>query len=208
MPTAPTPPRRRTALHALVLPIVLSPFVASQPAHAQRPESSISVSVPGGPAGAEVTVRVQGLTPGMPLQLGFGGLASNHEILGTGAADPDGSFSLTARVPEWVERHRTYHFFVNYVGQPPRTVSDPFIATAADGFVRVAGSITTAAQGCTLMRAFDDAVYALLGETGRVETGTRVVVEGTLAADAAPASTSACGDQPSIPVRIRQVLPG
>jgi hypothetical protein len=180
--------------------------LAGTPAAAQS-DATISLSVPGGSAGTEVTVRVVGFAPGRQIQIGFGGLGTNHEIFVVDATGPDGSYSLTARIPEWVERHRTYRFFAHYVGQPPSTVSDPFIATAAGGFVRVAGSITAVAEGCTLMQAFDESVYSLLGDAGAVQSGARVVVEGTLAADA-PATSGTCGDGPAIPVRIRQVLPG
>jgi hypothetical protein len=189
--------------------ILMAWGVFATAAAAQRPSPTVALSVPGGPAGTDVTVRIGGLTPGLRLQLGFGGLSSNHEILGTGEADTDGNFQLAVKIPEWVERHRIYYFFVAYAGQPPRTVSDPFIATAAGGFVRVAGAVSAAGPGCAQVRGFDDTVYTLLGETGALQAGARVVVEGTVGGTgAAEGAGGTCTPGPSIPVLVRQVLPG
>jgi hypothetical protein len=208
MPTAPLLPRSRRVALSAALTAFASVALASAAA-AQRPSPTVALSVPGGPAGTEVTVRIGGLTPGLRLQLGFGGLSSNHEILGTGEADTEGNFQMAVKIPEWVERHRIYHFFVAYAGQPPRTVSDPFIATAAGGFVRVAGSVSTASAGCFQVRGFDETVYTLLGDAGALQTGARVVVEGTVGGASPPEPpASGCASGPSIPVRVRQVLPG
>jgi hypothetical protein len=210
MPTAPLLPRSRIALSTTFS--LLAALALTADAAAQRPAPTVAVSVPGAPAGSEVTVRIGGLTPGLRLQLGFGGLSSNHEILGNGEADTEGNFQMAVKIPDWVERHRVYHFFVAYAGQPPRTVSDPFIATAADGFVRVAGSVSSTASGCAQVRGFDDTVYTLLGETGALQAGARVVVEGTVggvgAATPPAASAGGCAAGPQIPVQVRQVLPG
>ena len=209
MPTLPLTPRCRRVLVTAALPLLATLSGASAVRAQQRPSPTLSVSQPGAPAGTEITVRVGGLTPGLRLQLGFGGLGSNHEILGTGAADTDGNFQLAVKIPDWVERHRVYHFFIAYAGQPPRTVSDPFIATAADGFVRVSGNVSSATAGCAQVRGFDETVYTLLGDAGTLQNGARVVVEGTVgAADASNGSASTCAQGPSIPVRVRQVLPG
>jgi hypothetical protein len=194
---------------ALTFAAVLAASLSALPASAQRPTPRIQVSIPGGPAGADVTIRVAGLTPGLRLQLGFGGLSTNHEVLTYGEADADGNFLLTSKIPEWVERHRVYRFFLAYAGAPPASVSDPFIATAPDGFVRVAGSVSAAAAGCTQVKGFDETVYTLIGETGALQAGGRVVVEGTVSGtEAQPAPQSACPPGPAIPVRVRQVLPG
>jgi hypothetical protein len=205
MPTAPLFLRAgRTHFAALVASLLLA-----LPAGAQRPTPQIQMSIPGGPAGAEVTVKVAGLTPGLRLSVGFGGLSTNHEVLTYGEADTQGNFELTTKIPDWVERHRVYHFFLAYAGAPPASVSDPFIATAPDGFVRVAGSVSAVSAGCTQVKGFDETVYTLVGNAGTLESGARVVVEGTVGgADAPAAPQSSCAPGAAIPVRVRQVLPG
>ena len=209
MSTAPFFPRSRRVLVSAALSVFVSAALASLAA-AQRPSPTVALSAPGAPAGTEITVRIGGLTPGLRLQLGFGGLSSNHEILASGEADTEGNFQMAVKIPEWVERHRIYHFFIAYAGQPPRTVSDPFIATAPDGFVRVAGSVSSASSGCFQVRGFDETVYTLIGQSGALQTGARVVVEGTVGGGtgAPEATASACAGGPAIPVRVRQVLPG
>jgi hypothetical protein len=205
MPTAPLFFRAgRTAFAALAASLLIA-----LPAAGQRPTPRIQMSIPGGPAGAEVTIKVAGLTPGLRLSIGFGGLSTNHEVLTYGEADTQGNFELVTKVPDWVERHRVYRFFLAYAGAPPASVSDPFIATAADGFVRVAGSVSAAAAGCIQVTGFDETVYTLIGETGALQSGARVVVEGTVGGGAAqPAPSSSCAAGAAIPVRVRQVLPG
>jgi hypothetical protein len=205
MPTAPLFFRAvRTHFAALVASLLLA-----LPAAAQRPTPQIQMSIPGGPAGSEVTVKVAGLTPGLRLSVGFGGLSTNHEVLTYGEADTQGNFELTTKIPEWVERHRVYHFFLAYAGAPPASVYDAFIATAPDGFVRVAGSVSAVGAGCTQVKGFDETVYTLIGNAGTLESGARVVVEGTVGgADAPPAPPSSCAAGAAIPVRVRQVLPG
>ena len=206
MQDSPRPPRTvRVAFAAAVSLLALS---APSPALAQRPSPTVSVSVPGAPAGTEVTVRVGGLTPGLMLQIGFGGLQQPQEVLGTKQADDMGNVELVAKIPDWVERHRIYFFFIAYANQPPRTVSNPFIATAAEGFVRVAGNISNASAECAQVRGFDETIYTLVGNTGALQQGARVVVEGTVGGEAPAENPAACGSGAAIPVRVRQVLPG
>src|SRR6187397_408703 len=113
MPTAPRFPRSGRCALALT-GALLATLTFGLPAAAQRPSPVIMMSVPGGPAGTEVTLRVAGLTPGLRLQIGFGGLSTNHEILAMGEADTMGNFELITKIPDWVERHRVYHFFLAY----------------------------------------------------------------------------------------------
>lgn len=204
------PIARRTLRHTRLLGATVMTLLAlagAERAASQQTPQEILPSLPGGPAGTPVTVRITGLAPGRQIQVGFGGLGSNHEVFAVDESEPDGTYTFTAAIPDWVERHRTYYFFAQYVGRPPHLVSAPFIATAADGFVRVAGDVESAAAGCMLVRALDDTVYALHGDAGSVESGARVLVEGTLDV-AAPPLPEGCGEGPAIPVRIRQVLPG
>lgn len=191
---------------AFAAALLLAPFSLPAPAAAQPAQPGVTMSLPGGPAGTEVVVRITGLAPNRAIQLGFGGLGSNHEVMAVDQSGADGTYTLTARIPDWVERHRTYHFFAQYVGQPPHLVSPHFIATADEGFVRVAG-VLEKSSGCTLVRGRGDALYALHGEVGAFDSGARVLVEGTLDTGA-PAPPATCGEEPTIPVRIRQVTPG
>ena len=142
---------------------------------------SLVISPPGGAAGVEVVVHVRGLPPGSTAVVGFGGIASPHEILGEGRADPEGELSLTDTIPSWVEPHGSYLFYVAFSDQRPVAFSDPFLVTGPDGVVRVAGRITEEGVTCTAMRGSGDELYTLVGPIGSAAPGDDVVVTATIA---------------------------
>jgi len=198
-------PRRRVPLFRL-LPWVGFAAAAASPVSGQ--ESGLTVSVPGGTVGSEVTVGLVGLPPSTMIFVGFGGLSSSHELLDRITTDGDGAASVAVQIPSWVERNRSYYFFFAYADQMPRGFSAPFVATGPEGFVRVRGDVLEVADGCALMRAIDQTIYVLVGGGG-LNQGARVEVDGNLTVAPAPAqSSSPCARTPAIPLQVREVRGG
>ncbi len=152
---------------------------ASSPLAGQ--EIALAVGPTSGPAGAEVSVQVSGMPPGIPAVVGFGGIASPHEILGDALTDSVGALVLTDTIPSWVEAGRTYLFYVAFSDQRPVAFSAPFLVTDQDGTVRVRGRITEEGVTCTAMRGPADELYTLSGTLGPVSPGDEVVVVATVA---------------------------
>lgn len=161
--------------------LVTALFLACSPTEARGQALSLSISPPGGPAGTEVRIQVRGLPPGSTAVIGFGGIASPHEILGEAPADPEGELSLTDTIPSWVEPHRSYLFYVAFSDQRPVAYSDPFLVTGPDGLARVAGRITDEGVTCTAMRGTGDELYTLVGAVGSAAPGDGVVVTAVIA---------------------------
>ncbi len=115
------------------------------------------------------------------MAVGFGGIASPHEILGEALTDPEGALSLTDTIPSWVEPNRSYLFYLAFSDQRPVAFSDPFLVTGPDGVVQVGGRITDEGVTCPAMRGPDDELYTLAGSIGSAAPGDDVVVTATIA---------------------------
>ena len=158
-------------------------------------EAKPSVSPRGGVAGTEVRVAMSKLPPNMAAVVGFGGIGSPHEILAQTESDANGAFTVTVRVPDWVERDRAYLFYWGPGDMRPAGFSEPFVITGPDGVVRMAGRLGDGADGCRTLHGEHEAVYALSGDVGRTPDGARVVVEATIA------EAPSCGDRTTLVVR-------
>ncbi len=150
-------------------------------AEAAGQDVSVAISPPGGPGGTEVVVRARGLPPGSTVVVGFGGIASPHEILGEAPTDSEGALSLTDTIPSWVEPNRSYLFYVAFSDQRPVAFSDPFLVTGPDGVVRVRGRITDEGVTCPAMRGPGEELYTLAGSLGSAVPGDDVAVTATIA---------------------------
>lgn len=205
MPPIDSRPRGAASL-ALAL-LLLGAWGSFGSADAQQARASLSSR--GGTTGAEVEVRVTDLAPSTPVWVGFGGLGTPHELLGSAVTDTDGAFTLAVRIPSWAERDRTYLFFLAYADQRPWGFSDPFVVTGPDGAVRVAGEITHADGDCTLLQGFDETLWALTGATGTPAPGSEVVVSGTLSEPdgEAPPGSAPCGQGRPIQLTVREIQP-
>jgi hypothetical protein len=84
--------------------------------------------------------------------------------------------------------------------QPPDDLTVPPRATGKVSRVRVSGTVSDGVEpGCRLLVS-KGAVYLLIWRNGRLTTGQRVQVEGTVA----PALTSTC--QQGIPLMVERVI--
>ncbi|MEZ4416483.1 MAG: hypothetical protein R3E10_12120 [Gemmatimonadota bacterium] len=147
------------------------------------PQIALELAPRGGPAGTRVQVRVLDVTGRTPILLGFGGIGSPHEILGEQVTDDDGLAEFQVTIPSWVEADRTYLFYVAYADQRPVRFSDPFLATAEDGSVRLSGTVR-GTSSCLVLDVGEAERFALLGvPTRRPPPGTQASVVATLAAE-------------------------
>lgn len=142
----------------------------------------------GGPPGTEVRIRMNGLPPKTTLAVGFGLLRSGYQLLANADTDADGNISLTIRVPSDAERNQSHYFllFLADGQRRPLTVSDAFHVTHPNGTLRVEGRVTDDLDevgDCIALRGDNRELYGLVGETGTMVTGARVIVEGTIAKD-------------------------
>lgn len=180
-PLGEAPGARGARLRSIGFAVLTWCWSAVSASHATAQEITVAVGPPGGPAGEEVVVHVTGMPPGTPAIVGFGGIASPHEILGDGSTDSAGGMVLTDTIPSWVEPGRTYLFYVAFSDQRPVAFSDPFLVTDQDGQVRVHGRITEEGVSCTAMRGSDDVLYTLTGSVASVSPGDEVAVVATVA---------------------------
>lgn len=161
-------------------------------------ERKLTVSPRGAPVNTEVTVSMDGLPPELPIIIGFGSLAA-HELLAETDSGARGSIRLTLAIPYWAEVDRPHFFFFAFADQRPQGFSPPFQVTAADGTVRVAGTIRGTGTDCLEMEGPGETLYALQGNLGSWEPGTRVRVLGTMADD------PACGGD-GIPIAVGEIV--
>lgn len=168
----------------------------SAPPPSPPQELKPSVTPVGGPPGAEVTVRMAGLPPGLAWVIGFGSLGgSGYELVGSAESDAKGEVSVVLEVPGWAMPGEPHFVFVAPPDERRRMFADPFWVTGADGVLRVAGEIAIDEAGCTTLRVGQGASLALVGDAGGLAGGARVAVEGTLA------GTAQCGEGAALTVR-------
>lgn len=152
-------------------------------------------SARGGPAGAEITVTMEGLLPFQQVRLGFGSL-SQYEVLGGAESDAEGRLSAAIKVPAWAELDRVHYFVVSVNRR--RIMSEPFHVTDRDGTAHITGTITAQPISCLTVEGRDKALYALQGETGLWQPGQHVLVTGTIA------PKSDCGGG-GLPITVREI---
>jgi hypothetical protein len=169
-----------------------------QSAPGQQPPKPI-MSIRGGPAGAEITLAMPGLTPAQSVRVGFGSL-SQYEVLGRGETGPEGMLVANLIVPPWAELDRVHYFILNFGNQTPRIFSDPFHVTDAYGVARIYGTVNDQGVGCLAIDGPEDTLYTLQGDHRRWTAGQRVLVIGTVA------ETGACGGQ-GLPIAVREIQP-
>jgi hypothetical protein len=157
------------------------------------------LSRPGGPAGAEVTLTMDGVLPFLSVRIGFGSL-SQYEVLARVDADAFGKLEADLEVPAWAELDRVHYFVVSSGNQMPRTLSDPFHVTDADGTARVYGAISAAGVACLMLDGPQSTLYALEGAPGSWAAGQRVMVIGTVM------DRPTCGDR-GLPIAVREIRP-
>lgn len=200
----------RTGLAALAACAVAAGGAAE--AHAQHPSAGHRVAIGGdrlagvttvspgsGPPGTMVAVRAVSLPPGTPVQLMIGGLNSGFEVIAITVTDEEGNLSMedsvAVKVPDWVERDRTYLFIVTDREYNPLAAADVFHATDAEGMVQRAGRIMFEPTSCPALTNEADELYFLAGSAGEVSPGEEVVVEGPIV------DSEACGPGTTIEVR-------
>ena len=173
-----------------------------QPAE-QQVEKLPYLSPHGGPPGTKVTVTMNNLPLGDTVEVGFGSFVE-HQIIGSGRPDSNGSVKTTVAIPATAVPGPHYFFIANSAGSPI-AVSDPFLVTRADGTVRLRGRVTdeggSSGAGCRVIKGVNDEMYGLSGKVGAPAVGARVTVEGKLAA------TSRCTQLLAIEVTSLQVDP-
>ena len=151
---------------------------ALDPVHTRAPVFSPR----SGPPGTAVTLRTSDLPAVTPIYLGIGATRSSFEVLRELVTDQHGEMSEIVQVPSWATSDRTHFFVLVDVYFRPLAVSGAFHVTEPDGTLTRSGRVTDEGVGCLTLREDEsDELYSLTGETGGVQVGQSVVVEGTVA---------------------------
>ncbi len=140
----------------------------------------LAISPRGGAIGTVVTLGATGLPPQSTLLITFANLQS-YQLLQEVVTDGDGSFATTQVVPPWAQLDGVHYFFASFSDEKPLAFSGGFHVTAANGTVRVEGTIGSDAAGCVELTDRGDVLYHVVGDIGEHLPGDRVALVGTLA---------------------------
>lgn len=200
------PAAGRTLLAGLLLASGAGHELAAQPRVGAATDSITRriqhITPTSGPPGTVVKVE-SGLMPHItPVRIGIGATRTGFESLAELLTSATGEFSVDVTVPQWAQRERNHRFIVFDFYFSPIALSEPFLVTDENGRVEREGWITDELGGCVAMRDTDGELFTLVGNTGAVEEGDRVIVEGTVA------EASTCEQGPTIRIVRLQVDPG
>lgn len=153
-----------------------------------------------GPPGTPVAVRWQYLPALTPVRLGLGAQRVGFQVLKEVLTDSRGEVNDTIVIPYWAEPERTHLLVVHDFYFHTLAVSSEFTVTSPEGVFRREGTIVESTSRCALLEGDGGQLYHLLGDTGPLEVGERVVVEGSVA-DAAQ-----CGAESHVTMSVTRVL--
>lgn len=168
-------------------------------------DASTEISPRGGPPGTAVIVRASNLPPSTPVHIAFGGVGLGFEGLAFVLTTPEGLVEERVEVPRWANPERIHRFLIFDVYFQRILVWDAFDVTDSGGRIRREGEVTEVGVTCSVVSGTDQDTYFLLGDTGHLNVGDRVVLEGVLL------DSSECGEGVHlevVSVSRRSSLPG
>jgi hypothetical protein len=134
------------------------------------------------PAGADVNLTAAGFPPDSTLQIGFGPVNSEFEIIGEVRTDSRGEFQTSVTVPEQALEGQEYVFVVTIPGFAWKEISNVFTVSGdtsgGSQMVQVRGRLTDEGAECQAMRSTDGQLYTLTGNLADFKAGDQVFVEG------------------------------
>jgi hypothetical protein len=131
-----------------------------------------------GPPGTEVRIFTENLPLQAKVHLGVGATRAGFEALIEAEQGMWGEVSGTITIPETAPWDRAVLLVAFDAIFAPIGLSDPFHVTRPDGILQRTGRITGEGVECLAMRDTDDFLYTLIGNTGGLEPGAAVVIEG------------------------------
>lgn len=195
MPSASRHFRPIRVLTHLALPLSLlgaGPSLAQERIRQAVPEARLdsivrrvqSMEPRSGPPGTRVALRTGGMPALTPLRIGMGAVRFGFEEIGQVLTNERGELSLEVMVPAWAKRDLTHRFIVFDFYFVPIALTDVFHVTDADGVLAREGVLLNARPSCAVLRADDGLTYGLAGDVPALKAGSRVLVEGRIAASA------------------------
>lgn len=111
------------------------PVAISNPFEVVAPdvEPSVDISPPVGEVGATVQVNATGFAPSTPVDIGFGRVDSEYDVLATTTTDAQGNVTAQIEVPDFADPASRWVFVVATQDRTVTAISDTFnvVATAA-----------------------------------------------------------------------------
>jgi len=170
----------------------------------QRVVRELELSPRIGPPGTRVTLRASLLPALTPVQLAIGATESGFEALAAAQTDADGNVEGTVEVPAWAARGKQHRFIIfNLYFSTVLAESRVFHVTDANGAVLRDGELGSSGAECTTLEGDDGERYRLIGATGDLDAGDRVVVEGVLSV-----SDEGCGEGLSLDLTLTSIRTG
>jgi len=151
-------------------------------------DASTEISPRGGPPGTVVILRGTHLPPSTPVHIAFGAVELGFEGLAFVLTTPEGLVEERVEVPRWASPARVHRFLIFDVYFQRILVWGAFNVTDSEGKILREGEVTEVGVTCSVVSGTDQDTYFLLGDTGHLNVGDRVVLEGVVL------DTSECGE--------------
>ena len=145
----------------------------------------ITLSMPAGVPGAEVTIAAIGLPGDMDVAVGArpatGGAPDSYQLLAHGHTDNRGVLFVTVRVPD-AKPGSEVVFLVETADLRVRLASEPLKVLPPAAAITVTGTLSKEGVECPALRGDDGKLYTLTPrELGAFGPGDRIVVKGAVA---------------------------
>ena len=147
-----------------------------------------------GPPGTEVSISTENLPLQAKVHVGVGSLGAGFETIGEAWQGEWGDVEATVRIPANTSWERPIFLIAFNAIFAPIGISEPFHVTDEEGRVQRTGIVGASSGSCVLLVDQDDQTYGLTGETGRIQEGDRVVLQGVFHEE------GVCTDMPTITV--------
>jgi hypothetical protein len=142
----------------------------------------VSLSVPQGRTGDEVTITANGLPGGRAFTVEAGPSPSELRRLADAKTSDRGELIATVNVPPRPDAGDKLVFAVETTDGRVRVASEPFKVVPPGAAVIVTGTLSSEGAECPMLRGDDGKVYSLTGaKLGKLAPGSHVHVEGTVA---------------------------
>lgn len=142
----------------------------------------VSLSVPQGRTGDEVTITGSGLPGGQAFTVEAGPSPSELRRLADAKTSNRGELIATVNVPPRPDDGDKLVFAVETADGRVRVASEPFRVIPPGAAVIVTGTLASEGAECPTLRGDDGKLYSLTGaKLGKLGPGSHVQVEGTLA---------------------------
>jgi hypothetical protein len=102
---------------------------SGQPDEPGAPDANVTVTPQEGPANSVVRLQATGFSPNTPVEIGFGGVESEYDIIAQATTNANGELDRTVQVPSFAQPGNQYVFVVTPQDSTQTTISNVFTIT-------------------------------------------------------------------------------